>query len=90
MSPTKVAKAPDLAVKTDRRKGPRRSNPLPAPASRPAAQARRKFLKAFPAGSETNLPSSLNLPRIFFFKPMVTREAARRYGVELRMPSFQI
>jgi hypothetical protein len=46
-SPSKVARAPDPAAKTERRRRPRRSA---APASRHALKARRKFLRAFPGG----------------------------------------
>jgi hypothetical protein len=49
-SPSKVAKAPDPAAKTERRKRPRRSGPVSAPAPRQVVKARRKFLTAFPGG----------------------------------------
>jgi len=49
-SASKVAKARRAVTKTDRRKRPRRSGPLPAAPSRQARKARRKFLAAFPGG----------------------------------------
>jgi hypothetical protein len=49
-SPSKAAKAAHPAAKTERRKGPRRSDPLPAPMPRQVVKARRKFLTAFPGG----------------------------------------
>jgi hypothetical protein len=55
---TKMARTPapkvtlthNPAAKTERRKRPRRSSPLPTKPSRHAAKARRKFLRAFPGG----------------------------------------
>jgi hypothetical protein len=49
-SPSKVAKAPNPASKTERRKRPGRSGPLPAPPQRQVVKARRKFLTVFPGG----------------------------------------
>jgi hypothetical protein len=49
-SPSKVAKAPHPAAKTERRNRPRRPVALPATPSRHALKARRKFLRAFPGG----------------------------------------
>src|SRR3978361_1539673 len=47
-SPSKVAKAPHPAAKTEPRRVPRRSGRLAAP--RQVVKARRKFLRAFPGG----------------------------------------
>src|ERR1700709_2057855 len=49
-SPSKVAKAPHPAAKTERRKRPQRPGSLPAPPPQQVVKARRKFLKAFPGG----------------------------------------
>jgi hypothetical protein len=49
-SPSKVARARDPAVKTERRKRASRPTALPTTTSRHAVKARRKFLRVFPGG----------------------------------------